>query len=208
MSEENPSEHDIVPLEQAKLILGPLVDPMKDILVSEWTWIQTILDEDPLRRAKFDDTSTLASMLSNSFRYSARERMPTECGIKWESTGRMQYGEVGSNIRVRFKKLTHDKNSMNVPTSAQSPLYNDPQMVLDGSRRITSVTFGYTIDRLARDINGVYFVCPNGYEKNHWVWTLFENDGGQMKIWDGPFDPDGGNELNVVITAGKKAKKA
>jgi hypothetical protein len=209
-SNTNPIGRGIITLEQAKPFLEPLANPMKEYLMSEWAWIQEILDQDPVRRVKLDDTSTLASMLSNAFRYTARERMPNECGVKWENTGRMQHGMVGPAIRLRFKKLTNDKSSMNIQTPSQGPCYNEPQMVLDEAQFITSVTFGYTTDRLARDISGVYFVCPNGYAKNHWVWPLFEGDNGQMKIWEGPFDPDGGNELKVVINVGKKggARKA
>jgi hypothetical protein len=209
---DSDSRSKIISLDAAKPVLEPLIPVLKECLLAEWEWIQNILDQDPERRVKLDDTSTLAAMLSNAFRYTARQRLSSECGIKWESTGRMQHGMVGDAIRLRFKKLTNDKTSMNVQTATQSAYYNDPQPPLPKAQLVTSVTYGYTSDRLARELTGAYFVCPDGFAKNHWVWPIFDTgDGGQLNMWDGPFDPDGGNvepDLAVEINVGKKVKKA
>jgi hypothetical protein len=210
MASENPSDH-VLMLEEAQPYLEPLVPTLTSSLWEAWDRLQKLLDHDPEWRAILDDTSTLAAMLSNSFRYFAAPRLASECGLKWENVGRMQHGSIDNLLDLRFKKFTTDLHSMNIPTQRQIRIYN--QQALPGAQRITQVTYGYTLERLARSITGIYFVCPKGWKENHWVWPLYgDDDGTQLKIWDGtPFDPSGGNfeepglDVEIKVTR-RKAK--
>jgi hypothetical protein len=172
----------VMTLEQSQPYLQPLIDAAVSTLYESHGYLQQILNTFPDVHGKFDE---------------------------WQKSGRMQYGVVGGVINLRFKKLTTELHSMNVVTGQQTQMYY--QYTLPNFPELTQVTFGYIDDPIARQIAGIFFVCPKGFRANHWSWALLGGDGGSGLFGSGStppapavYDPD----LDVTISANQAATES
>ncbi len=181
----------------------PHLEPVAEIAVptlfESQEYLNQVLDTHPELHDMLD-SSTKASMLSNIFARRVRPRF-ADIGLNWQQTGRMQHGNVVGAVGLRFKKLTTDLHSMNVPTERQAKIYH--QENIPGIVDLTQVTFGYIPDLIARTIAGIFFICPNGWRSNHWTWSLL-GGGGEMNLFGGgvePIDPNVYDQsLDVIVS--------
>jgi len=188
-------------LEDAQPFLMPLRDEAVQTLLESQAELRELLD---LRPEMHDvlDSSTQASMLSNIFAHRVRPRF-ANVGVNWQQSGRMQHGAVGGSISLRFKKLTTDLHSMNVPTESQARLYH--QWQLPGVPEMTQVTLGYVLDPITRAIGAAFFICPSGFSTNHWSWAIYGGGDGPVGLYSNdPIEPDAqddGLDVGISIVA-------
>jgi len=189
----------VLPLDDAQPLLMPIRDAAVNTLIESQAELQDFLG---LRPEMHDmlDSSTQASMLSNIFARRVRPRF-AEAGVNWQQSGRMQHGVVGGAIRLRFKKLTTDLHSMNVPTETQVRMYH--QWTLPGVPELTHVTLGYVLNLITRSIGAAFFICPKSFNTNHWTLPIYGQGDGPFGLFgsDDPETPDAGLDVNVSIVA-------
>src|SRR5436309_1833273 len=96
----------VLSLEDCRPHLEPIAAVAVPSLFESHMYVMDVLDSRP-ELHDILDSSTKASMLSNVFARIVRPRF-AEIGVDWIQAGRMQSGNIGGAINLRFKKLTLD----------------------------------------------------------------------------------------------------
>lgn len=157
----------LISRDEAETLLKPFLPLLSECIDSAWSWAQQILDEDPGRR-KTLDPSTQASMVYNKLVELVEEKLTGEPGIDLLRKGRMLSVCFFRKVVVRFKKFDWQLRSKNVKTNRQRKIYYQ-QFELEGiADKPTSLTLGYVVDPLGRELLSLHLTCPISYSRNRW----------------------------------------
>jgi hypothetical protein len=205
MSKNKP--HGVLTLEEAKLVLAPLVPTLLDSFWESWNWTSEWIAKD--EKAKLIlHSSTMAGIVSDAFGHFARPKLITEFSASWSSRGRFHRAIIGQSVSLRFKKLLPDLNSMNIQTEEQRSVYEQHEARLPNARRITAITLGYTLRKMSSKPSGVYFVCPQSFERNSWTWPIYQESDGQLQLFTPPsLPPDQPVEDVLDVNINLKSRK-
>ncbi len=182
--------------EDSKAYLEPLKEDCLESFWEAWGWVRTWMQTDLLSGVILN-TSSVAGIVSDAFGYFAFPRLAARSDTRSRTIGRSRLAVVKEAIILRFKKLTPDLHSMNIPTDQQQNLSHNQAELVSG-RKLTTVTLGYTPNSLGTDVTGIYFTCPNGATKNRWVWPIYQAEDGQFAML-GADNPTSNGDFSKVL---------
>jgi len=179
----------------------PISPTFTEWLNRAWDWVQAILDQDPERRASFDEI-TVASMIYCRFCFHMKNGLIGDKRVQLITNGRMTRASIDGELIIRFKKLDRTLRSRNIATGNQERIYNQQYRLEEIGDRPTNVTFGYFTDSLGTKLLGVYFACPKNWSANLWVVRV----GGPDESGEFLFDPHGIDRGPAEVAVGRERK--
>lgn len=197
-----------MPIEQAKVLLEPMVPTLLDCFWQGWEWASGWVDGNELARTILH-SSTFSGIVSDAFGHFSRQPLTDEFHARWRESGRFRRATIGQSLSLRFKKLTPDLLSMNVKTESQRAIYEQDEAVLPNAIPITQITLDYTLNSIASNVTGIYFTCPVNFDQNAWIWPIYQQGNQQLSLFAGEPLPPGDvveDVLDVTIKMKKRGK--
>ncbi|HBV97794.1 MAG: hypothetical protein JL50_02865 [Peptococcaceae bacterium BICA1-7] len=165
-------------LNEAKRILDPILPKLsKSINAAINDYKRNILRLEYSRR-------TRASIINDLMWRYAQEALIDAPGIFWRRKGNSHYLIIEDKFKLKFKMLTKNLRSMNIPTQQALDFVYQENGQLDFPDKpapVTNILAGYKWNDLQTDHDGVYIVCPFGTQ-NLWALEITQEKSKEAEI--------------------------
>ncbi len=107
---------------------------------------------------------------------------------------------------IRFKKLTEDLHTSNIPTKQAIAMLH--QLEIQGfPSQPCILTVGYTMDKTFTNIKSINIVCERGKKSHHWKYDILNQTESTAEIAFEPFGEEVSESIKKLLVVKEEKKR-